>query len=229
LGNRRSHVSANWWLLRFALLPNGDTFVWSCPAGASCYNYIACNCNQVLCARVAQAARLPARLGPRAARLAQRRDGRRERHGGAKGGASGSTGGANATGGARAARARARRRDWNRWRDGWQRRGQRWRDRNRGSACFARGGRFHQGFRGQDHCPARTALIDIGALYAYGGNSVAGISARMDKIAAAGLQGHVVRLPVYPKIDYNGGGSYCSPLPYPVGGSGSANCTPLHP
>jgi hypothetical protein len=74
-----------------------------------------------------------------------------------------------------------------------------------------------------------SSLIDIGALYAYGGNSVAGISARMDKIAAAGIQGHVVRMPVYPKIDYNGGGSYCSPLPYPVGGSGSANCTPTAP
>jgi endoglucanase len=47
----------------------------------------------------------------------------------------------------------------------------------------------------------------------------------MDKIAAAGVQGHVVRLPVYPKIDYNAGGSYCSPLPYPVGGTGTgASC-----
>jgi hypothetical protein len=69
-----------------------------------------------------------------------------------------------------------------------------------------------------------SSLIDIGALYAYGGNSVAGISARMDKVAAAGVQGHVVRLPVYPKVDYNGGGSYCSPLPYPVG-TGPTPCT----
>ncbi len=55
----------------------------------------------------------------------------------------------------------------------------------------------------QDDHPARFALIDIGALYAYSGNSAAGITARMDKIAAAGVQGHAVRLPVYPKIYYN--------------------------
>ncbi len=72
-----------------------------------------------------------------------------------------------------------------------------------------------------------SSLIDIGPLYSYAGNSVKGITDRMDKIAAAGVQGHVVRLPVYPKVDYNGGSSYCSPLPYPVGGTGSgANCTP---
>ncbi|HEX7596857.1 MAG TPA: glycoside hydrolase family 5 protein, partial [Polyangia bacterium] len=71
-----------------------------------------------------------------------------------------------------------------------------------------------------------SSLIDIGALYAYGGNSAKGITDRIDKVMAAGVQGHVVRLPVYPKIDYNLGGSYCSPLPYPVGGTGSgANCT----
>jgi hypothetical protein len=74
-----------------------------------------------------------------------------------------------------------------------------------------------------------TALIDIGALYAYGGNSAAGITARIAKIAAAGLQGHVVRLPVYPKTDYNGGYPYCSPLPYPVGSGPNASCTPTAP
>ncbi len=73
-----------------------------------------------------------------------------------------------------------------------------------------------------------SALIDIGALYAYGGMSPAGVMTRMDKIAAAGVQGHVVRLPVYPKIDYNpgGGGATCSPLPYPVGTGPTASCTP---
>lgn len=72
-----------------------------------------------------------------------------------------------------------------------------------------------------------SSLIDIGALYAYNGNSVSGISGRMDKVAAAGVQGHVVRLPVYPKINYNPGGSpACSPLPYPVGSGPSAACTP---
>jgi hypothetical protein len=74
-----------------------------------------------------------------------------------------------------------------------------------------------------------SSLIDIGALYAYAGNSVTGIQARMDKVAAAGVQGHVVRMPVYPKIDFNTGGDpYCSPCPYPVG-SGTASCTPSAP
>jgi len=75
-----------------------------------------------------------------------------------------------------------------------------------------------------------SALIDIGALYWYGGQSAAGITARMDKVAAAGVQGHVVRLPVYPKIDYNsGGGATCSPCPYPVGTGPTAGCTPKSP
>jgi hypothetical protein len=74
-----------------------------------------------------------------------------------------------------------------------------------------------------------SSLIDIGALYAYSGNSAAGITARMDKLAAAGVQGHVVRLPVYPKIDYNGGYPYCSPLPYPIGTGPGTTCTPTAP
>ena len=74
-----------------------------------------------------------------------------------------------------------------------------------------------------------SSLIDIGSLYAYGGNSAAGITARLDEVAAAGLQGHVVRFPVYPKIDYNGGYPTCSPLPYPVGTGPSASCTPTTP
>ena len=75
-----------------------------------------------------------------------------------------------------------------------------------------------------------SALIDIGSLYWYGGKSAAGITARMDKVAAAGVQGHVVRLPVYPKIDYNTGSSAtCSPCPYPVGTGPTASCTPSSP
>jgi endoglucanase len=70
-----------------------------------------------------------------------------------------------------------------------------------------------------------TSLIDIGALYEYGGG-IGGITARMDKIAAAGLSGHVVRLPVYPKVTYNGGYPYCSPLPFPVGSGPEADCDP---
>lgn len=71
-----------------------------------------------------------------------------------------------------------------------------------------------------------SSLIDIGALYAYAGNSAAGITARLDKIAAAGVQGHVVRVPVYPEITYNGGYPTCSPLPYPVSTGPSSSCSP---
>ena len=74
-----------------------------------------------------------------------------------------------------------------------------------------------------------SALIDIGSLYAYGGQTAAGITARMDKVAAAGVQGHVVRLPVYPKITYNGTRPTCSPTAYPVGTGPSASCTPKTP
>jgi hypothetical protein len=75
-----------------------------------------------------------------------------------------------------------------------------------------------------------SALIDIGSLYWYGGKSAGGITARMDKVAAAGVQGHVVRLPVYPKVDYNtGGGATCSPCPYPVGTGPAASCNPSSP
>jgi hypothetical protein len=76
-----------------------------------------------------------------------------------------------------------------------------------------------------------SSLIDIGALYQYasGGASAKGITDRMDKLAAAGVQGHVVRLPVYPKVDYNGGYPYCSPLPYPVGSGPGTSCTPTSP
>jgi hypothetical protein len=74
-----------------------------------------------------------------------------------------------------------------------------------------------------------SSLLDIGELYVEGSNSVKGITDRMDKLAAAGVQGHVVRFPVYPKIDYNAGYPYCSPLPYPVGGTRSAGCTATSP
>ncbi|HZU81840.1 MAG TPA: cellulase family glycosylhydrolase [Polyangiaceae bacterium] len=74
-----------------------------------------------------------------------------------------------------------------------------------------------------------SSLIDIGALYAYGGMSVTGITSRLDKIAAAGVQGHVVRMPVYPEITYNGTSPTCSPVPYPVGSGPSAKCTPKTP
>jgi endoglucanase len=71
-----------------------------------------------------------------------------------------------------------------------------------------------------------SSLIDIGSLYMFGGRSAAGITNRLDKVAAAGVQGHVVRMPVYPLITYNGTAPTCSPLPYPVGTGPSATCTP---
>jgi endoglucanase len=52
------------------------------------------------------------------------------------------------------------------------------------------------------------------------------VNPRLDAIAAAGVQGHVVRMPVYPKICYNGKSPSCSPLPYPVGTGPSTSCTP---
>jgi len=60
------------------------------------------------------------------------------------------------------------------------------------------------------------ALIDIGALYQQT-NSVAGITKRIDAIAAAGFDAHMVRMPVYPRTDFNGTDPYYSGLPYPVG------------
>jgi hypothetical protein len=74
-----------------------------------------------------------------------------------------------------------------------------------------------------------SSLIDIGALYAWSGGSAAAITTRMDKVAAAGVQGHVVRLPVYPKISYNEDAPFCSPLPYPVGTGRATTCTPTAP
>lgn len=74
-----------------------------------------------------------------------------------------------------------------------------------------------------------TSLIDIGSLYMFGGQSATGITNRLDKVAASGVQGHVVRMPVYPLITYNGTVPTCSPLPYPVGTGPSAACTPKMP
>jgi hypothetical protein len=74
-----------------------------------------------------------------------------------------------------------------------------------------------------------SSLIDIGELYVEGSNSVKGITDRMDKLVAAGVQGHVVRFPVYPKIDYNGGYPYCSNLPYPVGTGPTTSCSAKSP
>jgi hypothetical protein len=61
------------------------------------------------------------------------------------------------------------------------------------------------------------ALIDIGALYAAGGQSASGITKRIDKILAAGMMPHVIRMPVYPRTVTNGNNPTYSPAPFPVG------------
>src|SRR5579871_4292592 len=71
-----------------------------------------------------------------------------------------------------------------------------------------------------------SSLIDIGMLQA----NLGGVNTRLDAIAAAGVQGHVVRMPVYPEICYNGKSPSCSPLPYPVGtGPTVSGCTAKSP
>ncbi len=65
------------------------------------------------------------------------------------------------------------------------------------------------------------SLIDIGSLYVY-----SDVTTRINAVTAAGVEGHVVRLPVYPKINYNGGKPFCSPSPYPVGTGPGSSCTP---
>jgi aryl-phospho-beta-D-glucosidase BglC (GH1 family) len=61
------------------------------------------------------------------------------------------------------------------------------------------------------------SLIDIGELY-YGGNqNASGITARIDKVLAAGMHPHVIRLPVYPRTVTNGSSPAYSRVPYPLG------------
>jgi endoglucanase len=61
------------------------------------------------------------------------------------------------------------------------------------------------------------ALIDIGTLFGYTQQSATGITNRIDKILAAGLVPHVIRMPVYPRTVTNSGTSTYSPVPFPVG------------
>jgi hypothetical protein len=216
--------------------PSGDTLVSgsTCPAGASCYQYTV-NCSQVLCARGTTGGAIAGATGTAGGTTVMGgttatggtavmggttvtggttgTGGAKGGTGGAKGGTTGGSGGTTGTGGA----------------TGGATGGSGGSTGTGGLPALHVEGAFIKDPNGKTIVLRGSSLIDIGALYAYGGNSVAGISARMDKIAAAGIQGHVVRMPVYPKIDYNGGGSYCSPLPYPVGGTGSANCTPTSP
>ncbi len=61
------------------------------------------------------------------------------------------------------------------------------------------------------------SLMDIGALYNGNGKNVRGVTNRIDKILAAGLQPRVIRLPVYPRTVSNGNYPAYSPAPYPLG------------
>ena len=64
---------------------------------------------------------------------------------------------------------------------------------------------------GQDHHPARLLADRYRLPVPYGGQTLLA-SDRMDKVAAAGVQGHVVRLPVYPEIDYRTAAVPLAPL-----------------
>jgi hypothetical protein len=68
-----------------------------------------------------------------------------------------------------------------------------------------------------------SSLMDIGTLYVSGGKSIKGITDRIDKVMAAGVQGHVVRLPVYPRNNVNTSYPFYSELPYPVGANAPNN------
>jgi hypothetical protein len=61
------------------------------------------------------------------------------------------------------------------------------------------------------------SLIDIGTLYYNASQSATGITTRIDKILAAGLVPHVLRMPVYPRTTVNSGTPFYSPVPFPVG------------
>jgi hypothetical protein len=68
-----------------------------------------------------------------------------------------------------------------------------------------------------------SSLLDLGTLYLSGGKSAKGITDRIDKVTAAGVQGHVVRFPVYPRNNVNAGYPFYSELPYPVGTAAPGN------
>ncbi|HEV8550743.1 MAG TPA: cellulase family glycosylhydrolase [Polyangiaceae bacterium] len=58
---------------------------------------------------------------------------------------------------------------------------------------------------------------DLGTLYANGGQNVSGVTGRIDKVLAAGMNAHVIRLAVYPRTCFNGSSPFYSPVPFPVG------------
>ncbi|HWP06522.1 MAG TPA: glycoside hydrolase family 5 protein [Polyangiaceae bacterium] len=66
-------------------------------------------------------------------------------------------------------------------------------------------------------------LIDLGMVYAYGGNTISAVTQRIDKVLGAGFQARVVRIPVYPRVSHNGMFPYASPYPFPSGAGGTEN------
>lgn len=66
-----------------------------------------------------------------------------------------------------------------------------------------------------------SSLIDIGTLYANANSNASGITTRIDQVISAGIAGHVIRLPVYPRTCFNTGGqAFNSRVPFPVGTAG---------
>jgi hypothetical protein len=69
------------------------------------------------------------------------------------------------------------------------------------------------------------SLIDIGSLYYNSSQNARGITTRIDKVLAAGLKPHVIRLPVYPRTVPNGNYPAYSTAPFPLGPSAPASNT----
>ena len=60
------------------------------------------------------------------------------------------------------------------------------------------------------------SLPDLGTIYQWS-NGEAGIKARIDALATAGILGHVIRFPIYPRTNVNQKWPYYSPAPFPIG------------
>ena len=67
--------------------------------------------------------------------------------------------------------------------------------------------------------------MDIGTLFSWGKSATLAknIPDRIDTLGTAGIAGHVVRFPVYPRTNVNQTFPYYSPLPYPIGPAAPAS------
>ena len=70
-----------------------------------------------------------------------------------------------------------------------------------------------------------SSLMDIGTLFSWGKSATLAknIPDRIDTLGTAGIAGHVVRFPVYPRTNVNQTFPYYSPLPYPIGPAAPAS------